>query len=479
MFSIIRFMGDPECPHCQKFIEIIKALRVEVDNLRQEVRELKAQISRNSRNSSKPPSSDGYRKPEPKSLRERSDRPPGGQKGHEGETLKMAAEPDEVIVHGASHCERCGCSLGGAAAEVERRQVFDLPPTRLRVTEHRAETRNCPACGHVNRASFPEDVAAPVQYGQHIESIAVYLLQYQLLPYERTSELMADLFSASMSTGTLANMVSECSESVAPATEEIKGIIRGSPVVNFDESGGSVGGKLKWFHVASTERATHYELHAKRGSEAMDDIGILPGFQGRAVHDFWKPYLGYDCEHGLCNAHLLRELIFVHEEIGQRWAGEMIGHLLAIKGAVEETKADHLSKKNLRRFERRYRRILKMGRIENPVAKREPGRRRRGRPKKSKAANLLERFESHRKDILAFMYDFHVPFDNNLSERDIRMLKVRLKISGAFRSEEGGKAFCRIRGYISTARKNAVNAIDAIMNAFAGRPFVPLPDPCT
>lgn len=472
-------MGDPACPHCQKFIGIIKALQREVDTLRQEVRELKEQISKNSRNSSKPPSSDGLRKPEPKSLRGKSERKPGGQKGHEGETLKMAAHPDEVVVHGASRCERCGCSLDGAAAEVERRQVFDLPPSRLKVTEHRAETRNCPSCGHVNRASFPQGVSAPVQYGEHIRSIAVYLLEYQLLPYDRTSELMADLFSAPMSTGTLANMVSECDACVEPTVERIKETIRGSAVVNFDESGGSVNGKLNWFHVASTETATHYELHAKRGSEAMDDIGILPGFQGRAIHDFWKPYLGYDCGHGLCNAHLLRELIFVHEEIGQRWAGEMIGHLLAIKGAVDEAKANRLSKKYLRRFERRYRRILKMGRVENPVARREPGRRKRGRPKKSKAANLLGRFEGYRNEILAFMYDFRVPFDNNLSERDIRMLKVRMKISGAFRSEEGGKAFCRIRGYISTARKNAVNAIDAIRSAFAGKPFVPLPVPCT
>lgn len=472
-------MGNPECPHCRELLKIISKYEAVIAELQRRVAELEARLGMNSRNSSKPPSSDGYQKPEPKSLREKSGRKPGGQEGHGGETLKMAALPDEVVVCSVSQCERCGISLNGEAAEVERRQVFDLPPMRLRVTEHRAETKGCPACGHVNRALFPEGVAAPVQYGQHIKSIAVYLLQYQLLPYDRTGELMADLFSAPMSTGTLANMVAACDMAVEPATERIKEAIRGSGVVHFDESGGSVGGKLTWFHVASTEKATHYDLHAKRGSEAMDEIGILPGFEGRAIHDFWKPYLGYDCAHGLCNAHLLRELVFVHEEIGQRWAGQMIGHLLAIKGAVDEAKAGCLSGKELRRFERRYRRILKMGRAENPVARRGPGRRKRGRPKKSKAANLLERFEKYPKEILAFMYDFRVPFDNNLSERDIRMLKVRLKISGTFRSEDGGKAFCRIRGYISTARKNAVGAIDAIKSAFAGQPFIPLPAPCT
>lgn len=487
-------MEEPQCPQCREYLKIIEeqgqiiaALRSQIDEMRalfeseiaalkKEIAELRDQLSKNSRNSSKPPSTDGYRKPEPKSLREKSGRNPGGQKGHEGETLKMVAKSDEVIVHGVSHCGQCGCALDDVTAEVEKRQVFDLPPVKLKVTEHVAETKRCPSCGRVNRTAFPAFVTAPVQYGQGIRSIAVYLLQYQMLPYDRTSELMADLFSASMSAGTLANAVSACSASVEPATKKIKGIIQGSPVVHFDESGGSVNGKLKWFHSASTSLATHYGLHAKRGSEAMDDIGILPGFEGRAIHDFWKPYLGYDCEHGLCNAHLLRELIFLHEEQGQRWAKKMISHLLKIKEAVDATRlmADHLPRDHILKFERRCRRILAMGRVENPVPLDEPVKKKRGRPKKSKAANLIDRFEKYPKEIFAFMYDFRVPFDNNLSERDIRMIKVKMKISGTFRSEEGGEAFCRIRSYISTARKNAVGAIDAIKAAFAGQPFIPV-----
>lgn len=463
-------MGDPQCPQCRE-------LATRVQFLERELSDLKNRLSKNSRNSSKPPSLDGYRKPEPKSLREKSGRKPGGQAGHKGETLKMVAAPDDVIEHRVERCETCGESLAdGEVVSVERRQVFDLPPVQLHVTEHRAETKACSLCGHVNRALFPEGVASRVQYGEQIKSIAVYLLQYQLLPYNRTSELMEDLFSTPMSVGTLSNMVISASAFVRPAVEKISAVIHGSAVAHFDESGGSVNGKLWWFHVAGTELATLYALHEKRGTEAMNEIGVLVGFAGRAIHDFWKPYLGYDCAHGLCNAHLLRELVFIHEEIGQQWAGAMIGHLVAIKSAVKAQKltAESFPEQVLRRFEREYQRILEMGRIENPIVICEAGKRKQGRPKKSKAANLLERFEKYPGEIFAFMYDFRVPFDNNLSERDIRMLKVRMKISGTFRSERGGRAFCLIRSYISTARKNAINVIGAIKNAFSGQPFVPI-----
>jgi len=256
-----------------------------------------------------------------------------------------------------------------------------------------------------------------------------------------------------------------------------KGIVQSSPVVHFDESGVSVEGKLSWLHSASTNKATYYEIHPKRGSEAMDDIGILPGFGGRAIHDFWKPYLEYDCDHGFCNAHLLRELIFANEELGQKWAKKMIRFLLKVKDAVGEMRAttDCLPNDDIRRLERRYRRILNMGDAETPLLPSTSCKKKRGRPKKEKARNLLERFERYPKEILAFMYDFRVPFDNNLSERDIRMIKLRQKISGTFRSAEWGRAFCQTRSYISTARKNAVNVIEAIKSVFAGQPFVPSP----
>ncbi|MFH1755318.1 MAG: IS66 family transposase [Candidatus Latescibacterota bacterium] len=462
--------------------EMQEKFEAKIKALEEEVSRLKDQVSKNSHNSSKPPSSDGLTKPVPKSLRKKSGRRPGGQHGHKGETLKMRESPDHVELYRVEQCGRCGRSLKEEEAmDIERRQVFDIPPITIEVTEHQAEIKGCPDCGHVSTAAFPEGVTAAVQYGPHIRSMAVYLQQYQLLPFERTCELMEDLFSVSMSTGTLANIVSKCSERISVTMEEIKEMIRAAPVAHFDESGVSVNGKLHWLHAASTDVATYYEIHPKRGAEAMDAIGILPAFQGRAIHDFWKPYLGYGCHHGFCNGHLLRELIFLYEEHGQLWAKAMIDHLLKIKDVVDETRpsANCLTQEQLRTLERRYRRIVKIGKAANPDLIDPGAKRKRGRPKKSKAQNLLERFETYQKEILAFMYDFSVPFDNNLSERDIRMIKVRMKISGTFRSEAGSKIFCRIRSYISTARKNAVNVIKAIQGAIAGRPLVPVPSPGT
>lgn len=486
-------MGEPQCPQCREYVKIIEMLRREMHEmqamfeakikvLEEEVSRLKDQVSKNSRNSSKPPSSDGLSRPAPKSLRKKSGRRPGGQRGHKGETLKMREHPDHVKVHRVEQCDRCGRSLReDEAMDVDRRQEFDIPPITIEVTEHQAEIKGCPDCGHVSKASFPEGIRAPIQYGPHIRSIVVYLQQYQLVPFDRMCELMEDLFSVSMSAGTLVNIVAGCSERISEATEEIKGVIRGASVAHFDESGVSVKGKLNWLHVASTDKATYYDIHPKRGAEAMDAIGILPTFEGCAIHDFWKSYLGYGCDHGFCNSHLLRELIFLHEEHGQLWAKEMVDHLLKIKDIVDETRldADCLTKGQLGMFEREYRRIVKIGKVANPYSVEHGKKRKRGRPKKSKAQNLLERLDAYLKEILAFMYDFSVPFDNNLSERDIRMIKLRMKISGTFRSEVGSKAFCRIRSYISTARKNAVNVIKAIQDAIAGRPFVPVPSPGT
>ena len=230
--------------------------------------------------------------------------------------------------------------------------------------------------------------------------------------------------------------------------------------------------------MACTAELTHYQTHPKRGSEATDEIGILPNFTGRAIHDHWRPYFTYECDHGLCNAHHLRELIFVHEECGQEWAKEMIDCLLEIKQVVDEARgsAAELPKRQLDKLERQYQRIIAKGHAENPIPPPPPGKKKRGRPKKSKARNLLERLDDHRKETLAFLYDFRVPFDNNQAERDVRMANVQQKISGTFRSQAGVTAFCRIRSYVSTARKNAINAIEAIRTLFAGRPFSPPPN---
>jgi len=454
-------------------------LEAENKQLRERVCELEQRLAKNSRNSSKPPSSDGFKKPAPKSLRKKGKRKSGGQPGHPGHTLKRVEKPDHTEKHRVERCACCGRSLADQLPDaVEKRQVHDLPPLRLIVTEHQAATKLC-ECGHLNKASFPEGVNAPVQYGERIKAAAVYAKNYQYLPYERTCELLNDLFNCPMSEGTLANIIAQSDELAANPVEKIKKLVERATVAHFDETGSRVEGKLWWMHSASTAEATYYDIHRKRGSEAFDEIGILPDFVGRAIHDFWKPYFRYSCSHGLCNAHHLRELIFVHEQHQQAWADHMIDCLLDIKDAVDLARqtTDRLEEKQIQDFEAHYQRILDEGYAQNPLSPQPAGKKKkRGRRKKTKPRNLLERLEEHRAEALAFMYDFNVPFDNNQAERDLRMMKVQQKISGTFRTEDGAKAFCRIRSYISTARKNAVGAMDALTRLFSGDPFVPVFD---
>jgi len=457
----------------------VELLQKQVAELQREVQRLKDQRAKNSRNSSKPPSSDGFTKPAPQSLRPRGNRKPGGQRGHPGSTLTMVEHPDHAILYRVDHCERCGRPLNDEAPSgLEKRQVFDIPPIHMEVTEHHAEIKLCPSCGYLNKAPFPEQVKAPVQYGPRLKAIAVYLRQYQLLPYHRARELVRDLFSTDLSEGTLTNIIQTCSASLQGPVDEIRRQLLHAPVVHVDETGSSVEGTRHWLHATSTAHLTYYQIHPKRGAHAMDQIGILPYFRGRAIHDFWKPYFTYQCDHGLCNAHHLRELTFLHEQHDQCWAKEMIDCLCDIKKAVDEAKSttDTLFKEQIQKFEQRYQTILEEGYKENPLPKRASTKKKRGRQKKSKARNLLERLDTHRTQVLAFMYDFTVPFDNNLVERDLRMAKVQQKISGTFRSQDGAASFCRIRSYISTARKNALNALEAIGNAFAGTPSVPIHD---
>jgi len=454
----------------------VQDLTSRLDQSDRRVRHLEEQLAKNSRNSSKPPSSDGFKKPAPKSLRKKGKRKSGGQPGHTGHTLKMTDKPDHTEVHRVTECDRCGRSLADQSADsVEKRQVHDLPPLRLIVTEHQAESKTC-ACGRLNKSAFPEGVNAPAQYGEGIKAAAVYLKNYQYLPYDRTCELLHDFFGCPMSEGTLANIIAHAHELAANPAAKIKDQIEQAAVAHFDETGSRVEGKLWWLHAASTAEATYYDIHRKRGREAFDEIGILPNFIGRAIHDFWKPYFSYPGLHGLCNAHHLRELVFVHEQYQQDWADHMIKCLLEIKDAVHlaAQTTDQLHERQIQVFEARYQQILDEGYARNPLRPLpRNAKKNRGRRKKTKARNLLERLDEHRADALAFMYDFNVPFDNNQAERDLRMMKVQQKISGMFRTEEGAKAFCRIRSYISTARKNAVGAMDALTRLFSGNPFVP------
>jgi len=437
-------------------------------------------VATDSHNSSKPPSSDGLAKPTPKSLRQPSPRPTGGQPGHPGQTLRMVQTPDRTVRHPVERCTACGRSLAGQAPDrVERRQVFDLPDPTLEVTEHQADVKTCP-CGCVTRAAFPPEVTAPVQYGLRVKSVAVYLKEYQLLPFDRPTEILRDLFACdTFSEGTLATLTTACADRLGPVEAIIRAQVAAADVVGFDETGVRATGSLHWLHTASTRWLTWYFAHTRRGRDAMDAADILPALQGRAVHDFWRPYLKYPCAHAFCNAHLLRELALLWEEQHQAWTQTMIDHLLAIHAAVDTAREAGLAAlraEDLDGFHTRYLRIVDAGYAENPVtAPAVGGPTRRGRRGQSNARNLLDRFRDHPDGILAFMRDFAVPFTNNLSERNLRMMKLRQKISGTFRRFEALVDFCRIRGYVSTARKNGLTAIDALRRAFAGDPFIPTP----
>lgn len=439
------------------------------------VKELEDQLASDSHNSSKPPSGDHPKRT--RSLRKPSGKPSGGQPGHPGTTLRLSETPDRVIRYRPAVCQACGASLeGGRESKSERRQVWDLPPIHLEVVEHRAETMECARCGAETTAAFPPGVTQPVQYGPGIQALWVYLRVYQLLPSERTRELLEDVFGSAPSEATLQTAVERCAAGLADTEAAIRRGVQQAAVAHPDETGVRVGGKRRWLHVASTEWLTHYGWHPKRGKEATDAIGILPRFTGTAVHDGWNPYRQYECSHALCNAHHLRELTFVEEREGQPWAGQMKDLLVAIKQRVEQEQAagaEWLDAATGQEFEERYQQVLDAGLGANPppAEPRPPGK--RGRQKQSKAKNLLDRLSVHRREVLAFMYDFRVPFDNNLAERDLRMMKVQQKIAGCFRSEDGATAFCRIRSYLSTARKQSQRVLPAIEQVFAGYPFAP------
>ncbi|MBK8988175.1 MAG: IS66 family transposase [Chloroflexi bacterium] len=432
-----------------------KQLKREVQELREKLTVAEAQIKhlaellgQNSHNSSWPSSHDkGRQKPKPKSLRPQTERKAGGQEGHEGHTLEFNPKPDLIESHRPAQCSHCQAPLPEeiAASKVTKRQVFELPPLRYVTIEHQAETLICPCCGEATTGEFPADVSNPVQYGSQVKRLSVYLRNEQFIPYERERQMLADLFELPISTGSLQNFLETAAENVKPATEAIKEAVK------------------------KASELTYYEPHQSRGKKATDAIGILPEFTGALVHDNWATYFQYQLLlHALCNAHHLRELTALVENDQQQWAALMIVCLLAAKQLVAEAYQageTELSVEQLQRIHQVYDTIVAFGleKTRYPMNIRPCQTRRR---KKTKARNLVERFDKQQEAILRFVHDFKVPFDNNLAERDIRMMKVQQKISGSFRSWEGAEQFCSLRTYISTIRKQGLNVWEALGSLF-------------
>ena len=451
----------------------IRFLETSLQQLQIRVQELEARLAKNSSNSGKPPSSDGLKRL-PKSERTRSGKKPGGQQGRVGKNLMKVESPDHVEIHTSMSCQGCGFNLNHVSGScVEARQVFDIPKPVVEVTEHRAEEKKCPCCGCVSRGVFPEGVKAPVQYGERVQALAAYFSHQHFIPVERLGQIFEDVFGIGLSPGTCANIDEKLFKNLRVFEAGLKAYLVAERILHFDETGMRCEKKLYWVHIAASETAALYMIHPKRGQEAMDEMGILPQFHGIAVHDHWFPYFSYEqVMHGLCNAHHMREFTFIYEQEKEEWAKRMKDLLLVTNNRVEERRQQgFLPQEKLLQIEQEYTQIITEGIAYHAQLPPLP-KGKRGKQKQRDGKNFLDRLIKKRECVLLFMYNFSVPFTNNLGERGMRMAKLKQKIGGCFRTFKGGKIFCRIRSYLETARKQGWNIWDALASAIQGHPWL-------
>lgn len=428
------------------------------------ISELEKRLNKNSSNSSKPPSSDGLGKPpRTSSLREKGKHNSGGQKGHKGSTLKQTESPDIIKKHTLLSCPDCHSSLSTTpVAKVIKRQVFDIPIPKIEVTEHQAEVKYCKCCNKKITASFPTGVLAPAQYGEVIRSWSVYYQYQHFIPEDRLQQLFSDLYGVQLATATLTNYNRLAFDSLASFEESVLSEVKAARVKNLDETGFRVAGKTKWLHVASTKTATYYHVSPKRKS-------LLDGLSGTVIHDHWKSYYNLEgVEHALCNQHHLRELKAITEHDKEAWAQNMTRLLRIALRCRHFYEHRVMPDTRIKRITSIYDKIIHDGLGYHETLMPLPCKGKQGRRPRRTGHNLLLRLFHYKQDVLRFLHDPAVPFTNNDAERDLRMMKCKQKISGGFRSLQGAKQFARIRGFISTIRKQGLSVISSIQSIFSG-----------
>lgn len=456
-----------------ELIELVVYQERAIAGLTERVAHLEGIIAKNSRNSSKPPSSDqpGVKPAPAPTLEDEASlkRKPGGQPGHKGHALKRVDNPDEIVVHPTP--ETCVCGLALIAVLKEARQVFDLPRAAMRVVEHQTQLAKC-HCGKIHQSVFPPGVGAATQYGANITALAVYLTHQHMLPISRCADILGDLSGKTLSTGTVLAMITTTATTLVPHVERIKAGVIEAPVLCVDETGMRVGRGLSWLHVAATETLTWMGIHEKRGTVAINEFGVIGKFKGTLVHDGFSAYRTYDCIHSLCNAHHLRELTFVYEQHAQPWAKDMIDFLLLANKAVKLAAGQPLTQQQQEDLRAEYDTLVATGKATNPL---KPASGKRGRTAQTFPVNLLKRLDDYASDAMRFTTDPAVPFTNNLGERTMRMLKVKQKTSGCFRTVRGAQNFCVIRSYLATLAKQGRDLLDALVLTALGKPPDPMP----